>query len=577
MEGNTINSFNNLCRIFEMRIKLDKEKGVKTPLDVLDNYEKYSKKIDAVYNNDFQKQLKPLISPGITLEKEEDRLRRLIRLLEDRLDRRIELEDRFYDATGKYITGLQMIVSEHELEEKRERLSLVSKYLETNKEIEDVTESIDKLKNSLLLEEKKKEEYLDKNKIMEEELYSSFVKIIKDDEFYKDINEEDITIELDSIRGKVAETKETLDITKESVGSLVDNGLLDDYASYIEEAEKNYFGYKNKELFLKIYKLVIGFEDDFKLISSKREKIGELVSEYKELRESMSFDTEDGLLSFEKVLLLQNETLNNEREVLENIVNYTSRIEFKEERLEELNEVISSVEILSILKEYGLVDTYDSDIDMESSDVENDATDVLEEINEDDASSIDNISEFVYDPYRIIEVKDAPKTLNVGLAKLKGESVREKVNKKLNIEVIPEVVNNTLTDTSVEETNDKIDEVSNDKEVENIVEPINNVDTPVWTLPEIVEEPVVEDNTSSVLPVWEAIKPIEEASNNMDKIEEINDIGIVKDPILPGDFNTFWIPVSDAKDNSSEFPSMNLPVNHGFNSSDNFNFPTINN
>ena len=61
------------------------------------------------------------------------------------------------------------------------------------------------------------------------------------------------------------------------------------------------------------------------------------------------------------------------------------------------------------------------------------------------------------------------------------------------------------------------------------------------------------------------------------KIEEINDIGIVKDPILPGDFNTFWIPVSDAKDNSSEFPSMNLPVNHGFNSSDNFNFPTINN
>ena len=45
MEGNSITAFENLCRIFEMRIKLDREKGVKISLDVLDNYEKYSKKI----------------------------------------------------------------------------------------------------------------------------------------------------------------------------------------------------------------------------------------------------------------------------------------------------------------------------------------------------------------------------------------------------------------------------------------------------------------------------------------------------------------------------------------------------
>ena len=109
MEGNSIISFENLCRIFEMRIKLDKEKGIKTTLDILDNYEKYSKKIDSIYNSEFQKELKPLISPAITLEKEEDRLRRLIKLLEERLDRRVELEDRFYASTGKYITGLMPI------------------------------------------------------------------------------------------------------------------------------------------------------------------------------------------------------------------------------------------------------------------------------------------------------------------------------------------------------------------------------------------------------------------------------------------------------------------------------------
>ena len=44
MEGNSIKSFENLCKIFEMRIKLDKERNIKTPSDVIDNYEKYAKK-----------------------------------------------------------------------------------------------------------------------------------------------------------------------------------------------------------------------------------------------------------------------------------------------------------------------------------------------------------------------------------------------------------------------------------------------------------------------------------------------------------------------------------------------------
>ena len=54
MEGNSIKSLENLCKIFEMRIKLDKEKKAKTPSEVIDNYEKYSKKIDSIYNKDFE-------------------------------------------------------------------------------------------------------------------------------------------------------------------------------------------------------------------------------------------------------------------------------------------------------------------------------------------------------------------------------------------------------------------------------------------------------------------------------------------------------------------------------------------
>ncbi len=609
MEGNSLISFENLCKIFEMRIKLDKEKNVKTSKEVLDNYEKYSKKIDSIYNSEFQKELKPLISPAVTLEKEKDRLRRLIKLLEERLDRRLELEDKYYETTGKYISGLQIIVSEDELEDKRERLSVVNRYLETSEEIESVTESINKLKDLLIEEENKKEEYESKNKIMEDELYSSFMSIIKDDDYYKNLKEEDITSELDKIRSSVSETKETLDITRESVGSLLNNGLEDDYASYIEEAERSFYNYKNKEIILKIYKLVIEFEDDFKLICAKREKISELIEEKKEISESLIIDVDNELLSFEKVVLLQSNTLDNEREVLDNITNYTSRIKFKEERLEELNEVNNSVEILAILREYGLIDTYDSeDVVLEEEvlediSLEEDATEVSKiEIPtlelEDEVPTIEeeSVIEEVYDPYRIVEIIDYPITLNVGLAKLKGESVREKVNKKLN----PKKEESTFEDInhSVEEVN-SIPVVSEDVSpvvmeapsfekvieeekievvpvIEDSVKEEAPVVTPVWELPtEVVPKPVSLDKEEvSPLPVWETIEPEFEIPKPVEVTPEINNINITSKPEETG--NMFWVPVSESKMDTNSFPNLNIPVNN-LNKNSEFVFPTIDN
>ena len=91
MEGNSIKSFENLCRIFEMRIKLDRKKGVDTPSDILDNYNKYVRKIDNIYNDEFSDEVKSLISPRDTLEEERKRLEKLIFILENRLEKRREL------------------------------------------------------------------------------------------------------------------------------------------------------------------------------------------------------------------------------------------------------------------------------------------------------------------------------------------------------------------------------------------------------------------------------------------------------------------------------------------------------
>lgn len=587
MEGNSITSFENLCKIFEMRIKLDKKKGVKTSLDVLSNFEKYSKKIDAIYNSEFQKELKSLISPAVTLEKEEERLKKLIKLLEERLDRRVELEDRFYNSTGKYITGLQVIVSESELAEKKSRLSIISNYLETSREIDNINESLNKLKTSLEEENAKKKEYEEKNKMMEDELYSSFIKIIKEDDYYRNIEDDEIDTKLDEIRGKVSETKETLDITRESVGSLINSGLKEDYTSYVEEAEKNYYNYKNKEIILKIYKLVIDFEDDFKLICSKREKINELIEEKKDLKDDLTIGIDDELLSFEKVLLIQIKTLDEEKEILENIANYTSRIKFKEERLEELNEINSSSETLPILREYGLVDTYDSVNVEENLSQEDEPSEIVVPSTYDNM----NIVQKVYNPYRIVEVKDYPKSLNIGLAKLKGESVREKVNKKLNpkeneaVQSFNEMTGNEK-DTNIFINNNSnnnsslnncdMDMVSSNRELDdNLTYKKVENDAPIWTIPTEVEPKSIDLNKQSPdsLPVWESVKPTHVAPEVMDKKEDINNINI--EP-ASNESDMFWIPVSDDKMKTQEFPTLNSPTN-GFDENDNFNFPNMNN
>ena len=578
MEGNSIRSYENLCKIFESSFKLDKEKNIDTPEDVLINYEKYAKKIDNIYNKEFEDNIKPLISPASDLDREKNRLEKLIRLLEDRLKKREELENRFYLATGKYFNDLQIVISESELNDKRNRLDLINKYLDTDKEIKSITESIAKLRNSLEEEETRKEDYLVKNKIMEEELNNSFMDIIKNDEYFANLSVENIDTIFVEVIDKVKETSETLEVTKDSVESLMENGVSDDYASYIEDAERNYYIWKNREIILKIYEKIVVDEIDFNEILTKREKIDELVRERNSIRINLNINDTDEFYSFSKILLEQMDNLDGEREILENVANYSSRIKFKEERLDELEEDINSVEMLSILREYKLIDTYESNNlteDTEDIVIPKEEDIVLEEIN----------------PYRIVEVKDYPKTLNVGLAKLKAESVRDKINKKLNPKkedfnsipaenITPSIDTPTAeelvvdnTKTSKEENSISDDSSSN----ENIFiedDKDTKLELPTWKIPN--NEEVTNSNTS---PMWEDV------NTNNDSLPVWGETDI-KDNNLPAwdstensipqvntpSENLFWTPVNDTPSDDNSF--VKIPFN---NDSSIFDFPNLNN
>lgn len=605
-----------------MRIKLDKEKKAKTPSEVIDNYEKYSKKIDSIYNKDFEKEIRGLISPEPTLEKEEKRLEKLIGLLEDRLEKRKELEERFYNSTGKYIEGFQIIVSDDELEDKKNRLEIISKYLTTKKEMDEIDSSITKLKTSLIELEEEKSSYIEKNKTMEDSLYSTLMKSIKNDEYFNKITEENYNNELLSAEDKVKENEETLEVTLDSVKSLLKNGVNEEYTSYVEDAEKSFYIWKNREIILRIYELVISFEDDFEKIASKREEISDLLEERINTKKKLHIEDSDELENFEKLLSEQKGILSKEKEVLDNIVNYDSRIKFKEERLNELEGIVNSYEILTVLREYGLAPSFDIE---ENEEKEEDVP--FEEIEEPVLEDV--INDYI-DPYRIKDVVVAPRTLNLGLAKLKGESVRENVNRKLNPKPKESIfddfakeplledksLEDDITDNSVvEEGNtDYHDEVIDNNEKEDNISDTSLEETkpevkPVWEVP---EEDVKEDNTSDVntntntnynfvtpmwdiptntdnsnvsfdtpsenvqvmgdnnIPVWD-INP----TNEVNETSEINKIESPNNNNLNNN-NMFWTPVGDFEENNS-FPNLN--INNSFsnkNGADDFGFPNIN-
>lgn len=591
MEGNSLNSFENLCKIFETRIKLDKEKNIETPPDVLINYEKYSKKIDSIYNSKFEKEIKPLIVPAVTIEKEEERLGKLISLLKSRLEKREELENRFYLTTGRYIKGLQLVVSESEFEDKKNRLETITKYLDTRNEINTVNESISELKDKLSDEVAKQDEYIKKNKIMEDELYNSFKDVISNDDYLSKLNEDDIDTEIAMVIDKVKDNKETLDVTKDSVNSLMISGDNDDYASYIEDAERSYFTWKNRELLLKIYSLVVKFEDNYNDLYEKRDKINKIIRNRRSIKDNLTIEVTDNFSSFEDVLKEQLDVLKNEKEVLENVSNYTNRISFKEERLSELEEANNSVEILSILREYGLIDTYDNKEELEEVPLE------TPELEEEDAKE-EEIFVKEINPYRIVDVIDYPKSLNIGLARLKGESVREKVNKKLNPtikaptfdDITNEIDNSKEEDKAIDTSNnDLVDDKKLDNEgvKEEIV-------TPTWDIPK--KEDIIKKDDTDIkvinddnIPVWGSnintnINTVEEVNtsngsvpiwnNTLDNNSNSTDTKILDNK----EDNAFWVPVSDSKLDANVFPSIDIPVNNGFNGTkDNFGFPDINN
>ena len=244
------------------------------------------------------------------------------------------------------------------------------------------------------------------------------------------------------------------------------------------------------------------------------------------------------------------------------------------------------------MREYGLIDTYDNKEELEEVPLE------TPELEEEEAKEEEEIFVKEINPYRIVDVIDYPKSLNIGLARLKGESVREKVNKKLNPTIKAPTFDDITNEIDNSKEEDKVIDTSNndlvdDKKLDN--EGVKEeIVTPTWDIPK--KEDIIKKDDTDIkvinddnIPVWGSnintnINTVEEVNtsngsvpiwnNTLDNNSNSTDTKILDNK----EDNAFWVPVSDSKLDANVFPSIDIPVNNGFNGTkDNFGFPDINN
>ena len=451
--------------------------------ETLKKFQDASSNIDEILDKDYEKKLETLFYKTNTLEEEEDRLKKLVTLVKNRVEQRKSLIDDYQTITFKRFPDLGYINKSGELDLYETRLNTIKSYLDNSRLIKLNEIELSDLRDKLVKEHDKKQENEVRNSRLETSLYNEFMNVLSDDAIYSTKDFSDIDNEILELQSKIQEAKDQKDTFVTAFDNLKSSGITGEleieYSSYVENSKKNYYLLKEEEYILKLYKLISDKKSDYGNLYVKREDIKDLLQERTLLRTELDVKEKDLLLPVSNLLLEQRQDIIAEKENIDNINNLTERIKLKESRLEELNKEIGKPEILSILKEFSLIDTYDhnelvddkyddnldfeleeekeqedldkekeqGDLDKEEEEPEtldNQKLNLFEELlkegqKEQDAAELQEekeevVPEKVYQDNQIKESNTVP-TMNLGLSRLKSISVMKRVGDMLGANV----------------------------------------------------------------------------------------------------------------------------------------------
>ena len=540
----------DLYKILRMSILLNQNE---VDILTLDKFKEASLSIDKMLGEVYDEKLETMFYETTTLENEEKRLKDLVELITNRIEKRKSLLEDYRSVTNKELNGLEYIDKSNELDLYESRLKKIKTYLDNSKLIEVNEQDLEVLKEQLVKEFDLKSSNELKNTKLEETLYNTFVNSLYEMDLYASLESTNIEKEIETIQKEIKETKEQKDTFEQAFNNLKISGISGEleleYASYVENSKRNYYYVKEKEIILKLYNLLEVRENEYSDLFTKRENVKELLQERILLRKELGIKDKDQLLSVFDLVEEQDQEIESQKENIDNINMLSERIKLKENRLEELNKEIKKPEILSILKEYSLIDTYE---------VEDDSLDIYEEdelsleeeqekVEENKESALNLLKELLpeedfsetesvlpeEEEFNIIEETpvepEAPKeylpnqikdssmvpTMNFGLSRLKSISVMKRVGDMLGINAksIEKPVEAPKEEPKVSETSPIFEPT---KTIESIFEDKKDTEDLFWTPNEFVEMKADTENTNEIFPNEQATnKPVESLDNQI--------------------------------------------------------------
>ena len=439
-----------LYDILKMNIKLARTNNKLNTItaDTYNSFEEATRNIDEYNQQEYEKEVSKLFNTTITLIEEKARLEKLVELVTKRIEERKKLLREYEEVTSKNLSGLSSIVEELELDAYKQRLANIKEYLENKKNIETLELELEHLNKELSDSQEQKRRDEENNYDLEDAIFTKFKNILLSSEENADIVDAiDIEFELEKLASKIDESRKTLDTFEKAFCNLAKSGISDEketeYSTYVADAKEAYYQFKEKEILLKLYKLICNTENEYSKLYNKREEIEKLLSYRMDLRRELNITKVDLLSDFYKIIDEQENQIRLEKINIDKIHKIIDKITYKENKLESYKEANQRSGILTILQEYGIIESYTE----EQEDFSN-IEPVVEEIKEEEPQvSFGDLGTMEFDepktseeepkyiPNAIKSVEDVPENINVSFVRNKANTVMRRVGKALGIEI----------------------------------------------------------------------------------------------------------------------------------------------
>ena len=555
----------NKYKILRMSLLLGADENKE---ETLANFEDAAREIDAMNDDVYLRDINDKFYDTNKLEDEEKRLDVLVNFIDGRVEQRISLLTDFANVTGFDLQNLPAIKYYDKLDDYKDRLKYIREYLGNIKRLDILHKEVVDDNNQLDIAIKNKKASEEFNFRNEEILLNKFLQIVKRIDYFKDINEDSINDYLDKVMISVNDSKKSLDIFVNSFNTLLHSGIGSDeeaeYRSYVVSAQDVYYDNKEKEYLIRLYQYVHQKEKDYNSIVVKRDCIHDLLSERLGLRKELNISDNDVLESIYDLLEKQYQDILTQKDNIDRIDHLNSDISLKQDEINSLELDNQKVEILAILREFGIVDQYNDKGVVYEEEV---SDDYLEDtLKEEDNKEVSNSSIFDF-PIKDEKIDD-----------IKEDSSLEKVEN-----ISDDIFLENKEDGHSEEDNDKIEEMDSLNHVEDVQEEV--MDNQVVSVEEassidldlvhskankvmqrvgemlgikVQEEEVVSvvDSSLKQESPKEDVAKEEVKENNVLENPLFSD-GVIEDKKDEGIDESFWFP-SDTPDALNELPDLDV-------------------